>query len=194
MDSLNMFKCALLALGCFTVAGIVQTIFYKHPVSQLFAVALDGGRCWRGRRLFGDNKTWKGVVVLIPMTTLCFGAAGALAHLWPAFGQGLWALTPQRWLILGFVAALGYVLGELPNSMLKRQLDIEPGHTATHPIGKRLQVIWDQFDSLLMGLLFIALMVPTNWIFHLTCVVIGATVHWLFNVLFVLLGLKKEAR
>ena len=46
--------------------GSAQTWWFKSPRSARFALPLDGGRTFRGRRLFGSNKTWKGFVVMVP--------------------------------------------------------------------------------------------------------------------------------
>ena len=87
---------------------------------------LDGGRTFRGKRLFGDNKTWRGAVVTIGTTTL---AAWALAQLsaccWPLPTLVPFAEThPVVW---GLLLGTGYIVGELPNSFAKRQLGISPG-------------------------------------------------------------------
>jgi len=55
------------------------------------------------------------------------------------------ASTP---LLVGFLIGLGTVLGELPNSFLKRQLDIAPGSRRRSPGGVALAVL-DQGDLVL---------------------------------------------
>ncbi len=91
-------------------------------------------------RLFGANKTWRGLVLVPLLTTL-----GALC-LWPVE----WLLGDNRifghhLLLAGFVAGWGYVLAELPNSFLKRRLGIAPG--AAPDRHKHLFVFLDQLDS-----------------------------------------------
>lgn len=87
--------------------------------------------------LFGANKTWRGML-LVPLLT----AVGALC-LWPSeqllganavFSQSLW--------LAGLIAGFGYVLAELPNSLLKRRLGIAPGNAPS-----RWVVLGDQLDS-----------------------------------------------
>lgn len=103
---------------------------------------LDAGRCWRGRRLLGDNKTWRGAI------TMTVGAALATLALcqWPWF----WSRLPpeiQRAGALPYalLLALGAVLAELPNSFLKRQLDIAPGKQRGSLVGALIS-IFDQGD------------------------------------------------
>ncbi len=91
-------------------------------------------------RLFGANKTWRGIVLVPLLTTF-----GALC-LWPTE----WLLGDNRvfgndLLLAGWVAGWGYVLAELPNSFLKRRLGIAAGETpARH---RQLFTFLDQFDS-----------------------------------------------
>ena len=70
-DELDALLCALAVIVPFFVGGLFQTAF-KHPVSDRFASPIDGGAIFLGQPLFGVNKTWRGFVVLIPVTTLTF--------------------------------------------------------------------------------------------------------------------------
>ena len=50
---------------------------------------LDGGRCSRGRRILGDNKTWRGALCMtagVVLATLCCGAGAGGATQLPARG------------------------------------------------------------------------------------------------------------
>jgi CDP-diacylglycerol--serine O-phosphatidyltransferase len=93
------------------------------------------------RGLFGANKTWRGFVV-VPLLT----AGGALLLLPGEWLLGEKAPIGAAWLLpAGFLAGLGYMLGELPNSFLKRRLGIAPG--ATPERGRQFFVLLDQLDS-----------------------------------------------
>ena len=60
-------------------AGLVHLAVMKLDLLPgLRRLPIDGGLTFRGRRLFGDNKTWRGAVVTITTTTL---TAWGLAHL-----------------------------------------------------------------------------------------------------------------
>jgi CDP-2,3-bis-(O-geranylgeranyl)-sn-glycerol synthase len=103
---------------------------------------LDGGRCFRGRRLFGDNKTWRGAIFMFA------GVLGATLIL--SLVPGYWRRLPEPlqprgpWL-LGGLLGLGLVAGELPNSFLKRQLRVAPGARGRGVAGVLLS-IFDQGD------------------------------------------------
>ena len=106
---------------------------------------LDLGASVRGRRVFGDNKTWRGALV---MGT---GTSAASAALWRSrwfrerLPDGVRAAGPRRY---GPLLAIGTVGGELPNSFLKRQLGIAPGRQRWTPAGVVL-VVFDQADFVL---------------------------------------------
>ena len=187
-------KCAFLVIGCFFVTGIFQTLFLKSKFSESFAQSVDFGLHLGSQRLFGENKTFRGFVIMLPMVTLCFTLFG----LWytqsdSSFKEGFWALELLGWTKLGFFSALGYTLGELPNSFIKRRLGIPPGEQATQPLMGKLFFIVDQLDSIVCALLVIGWIVPTNLTFWVACLLIGAIAHYGFNVVLYWLGIKKRA-
>jgi CDP-diacylglycerol--serine O-phosphatidyltransferase len=109
------------------------------------------------RGLFGVNKTWRGFV-LVPL----FTAAGTLPLLpvEAVLGEG-GRVGVALWPLAGLVAGLGYMLGELPNSFLKRRLGIAPG--ATPARGRPLFVLMDQLDSGIGCALAYALLPGLSW-------------------------------
>jgi hypothetical protein len=90
------------------------------------------------------------------------------------------------------MAALGYLLGELPNSFIKRQLSIDPGEAAAAPLQRRVFLVLDQIDSAFGVLLALSLCSPITWQFCLVLLLVGAAVHLMFNVLPFALGVKKR--
>jgi CDP-diglyceride synthetase len=140
---------------------------------------LDGRRTYRGRRLFGDNKTWRGALC---MTT---GVVIATVLLWQ---WGWWldqlpgAVRASSPLIVGLLVGLGTVMGELPNSFLKRQLDIAPGTRRHSPAGAALAVL-DQGDLVLgIWVLLMPVWVMPVWLVAVAFVAISA-IHAVINVI-----------
>jgi len=92
-------------------------------------------------RAFGVNKTWRGFVVVPALTAL--GALLLLPLEWwlgersPFAGYSL--------VFAGAIAGLGYMLGELPNSLVKRRLGIAAGELPEQ--GKLITIAVDQLDS-----------------------------------------------
>jgi CDP-diglyceride synthetase len=137
------------------LTGFVHLLVLKNDwLPALRRAPLDFGASWRGRRIFGANKTWRGAVIMI-VCTAAFAAAIAQVNVhwlhWPVpvrFAQS----HPAAW---GALLGCGYIVGELPNSFAKRQFGIAPGSMGS---GLRGKIFWvaDQLDSLAGMLLFIA--------------------------------------
>jgi CDP-archaeol synthase len=147
---------------------------------------LDGGRSFRGRRIFGDNKTWRGALL---MTT---GIVLATVALW----QWDWwrdelphAVRTASPLLVGALIGLGTVGGELPNSFLKRRLDIAPGSRRRSAGGVALALL-DQGD-LVLGIWFCLLpvWVMPVWLAAIAFVAIAA-VHAALNVVGYAIGAR----
>jgi CDP-diglyceride synthetase len=149
---------------------------------------IDGGRCWRGRRLLGDNKTWRGAMAM----TGGAGLAALLLWQWPWF----WARLPpeiRRAGVLPYATllSLGATLAELPNSFLKRQLDIAPGKQRGSVLGALLS-IFDQGDFVFgvwIALLPIWVMSPAQ---ALTAFVAIVLVHSVVNVIGYAIGARTS--
>lgn len=186
--------CTIFLIVAFSLAGFAQTAWLRSRASQRFAVPLDGGKTLRDRRIFGDNKTLKGFVVMVPAVGMAFWIlASGLEVFWPGAGSRLWPLSPGGYFLLGCWTGLGFMLGELPNSFVKRQLDIAPGMPPASALGRIICFVIDQTDSVLGALLALALFVKVPWPTWIAILLLGPFVHWLFNVLLVLLRVKTRA-
>jgi CDP-archaeol synthase len=147
---------------------------------------LDGGAAFRGRRVFGDNKTWRGAIVVtagVLVTTLL------LQHWdwwWDRLPTDLQEAGPLPY---GLLLGLGVVLGELPNSFLKRRLDIPPGAQRRSPAGLLL-TLYDQADFVpAVWLLLLPLWVMTPVEAAIAFVVV-ASVHLVVNVIGYAIGAR----
>src|SRR3954449_13142235 len=106
---------------------------------------LDFGATLGGRRVFGDNKTWRGAIVML----LGVVAAAALLSLWPWYWQRLrYGIQDAGPWVYGMLLGLGVVVGELPNSFLKRRIGIPPG-AQRKTAGGVLLSVYDQADFVL---------------------------------------------
>jgi len=103
---------------------------------------LDGGATIGGRRVLGDNKTWRGALFMVAGPAL----AAVLLTRWPAFRCALpGAVADAPPVLWGALVGLGVVVGELPNSFVKRRLGIAPGSRRRGGGGLAL-VVLDQAD------------------------------------------------
>jgi hypothetical protein len=159
-------------LTCIAHMGVV-----KMRLLPRLDVPLDGGRWLRGAPIFGRNKTWRGVVVVVLGTTMLGAVQGGLLGAWadahglPCVDYGLappWAeRSPALSVAWGYGlvnSALGaaYVLGELPNSFLKRRLQIAPGARPAGP-WRALFFALDQGDSAFAGMAVCAFAFSLRW-------------------------------
>jgi hypothetical protein len=92
---------------------------------------VDRGLTLCGHRLFGDNKTFRGVLAGTLGTALAMVLQGRVFHRLGA-ARALEYVDYSRLPLFRLGLLLGFtrMLSELPNSFAKRQLDIPPGHLA----------------------------------------------------------------
>jgi hypothetical protein len=184
---------ALFIVVAFVVAGFVHSAWLGSRWSRPLMMPLDGGARIRGRRVFGDNKTVRGFAVMVP------AAAASFWMLWmvisttsPTIAIALWWLSPGEYAVLGAWAGLGFMLGELPNSFVKRQLDIAPGTAPRGRIAAVVSFAVDRLDSILGMLLAVSFAAPTPWLTWLYVIVVGPAIHFSFSVLLYRLGVKER--
>lgn len=190
---LNAITCASFLILAFVAAGLVQSFWLRSQLSRRFQTPLDGGRFIRKRRIFGDNKTWRGFMAIVPAVSLAFVAFRILFASLPGnLLEGLWPLSLMQYAALGCLVGVGFMLGELPNSFLKRQFDIPPGEQPVQPTARVLGFLVDRFDSIIGGMLLLACAVHVplaTWVYIL---LLGPVIHLAFNVLLYRLGVKNR--
>jgi hypothetical protein len=190
VTALDPVACGWFLLLAFVISGTAQTAWFTSAASRRFAQPLDGGLTLRGRRLFGENKTPRGFVVMVPASAACF-ALLALAAGDPA-ALGLWSLSIPGYALAGAVAGFGFMAGELPNSFVKRQLDIAPGDAPRGPLASACQFAVDRLDSGIGMLLALSLFVAMPWRTVAVVLIVGPFIHWTFSVVMFRLGLKPR--
>ena len=191
--NLDPLAVAILIVMAFIISGFFHVLWLRHPGSLPLIIPLDGGRMYRRKRLFGDNKTVRGIVVIIPATGLSFLVIALLHPYFPTwFSGGIWQLPPLTYAALGILAGIGFVAGELPNSFIKRQCNLPPGSTPKSFHWKFITSITDRIDSTLGVLLMLSLMVPVPWQTWVYLLILGPGVHSLFSIW--LFRLKVKAR
>ena len=133
------------------------------------------------RRWFGENKTWRGLVV-IPLTS----AVGVVltSAIWPEYFGGWNPVT------LGLLLGLAYAAAELPNSFFKRRLGIAPGKRPAQ--NAAWFALADQADSA------IGCALVYGWALRLApgtvllLIAIGPAIHLVVNYSLYLMRLRRE--
>jgi hypothetical protein len=151
-----------------TVCGTLHMVVVKNDLFPALRVPIDGGRMLGGERIFGDHKTWRGVVFMVVVSALVGAIQGGLGGAWAAsagaacidfasFGIGTGPIRQASgYALVNALLGFGYVLGELPNSFCKRRLRITPGKTDGGLKGHIFFVV-DQADSVVTALVLGAL-------------------------------------
>lgn len=177
------------------LAGILNMCFVKTSWYQRWNVPIDGGKSGKnGKRLLGENKTWAGFWGMIVFAMI---------------SQAVWGIVCDKWLhgwnyiydyhnnelfqnlLYGALFGLAYVLFELPNSFLKRRLDIPAGKTVTGKKGVLFFII-DQTDSLFgVGLVLACLYPMPVWQYWLY-IMLGAITHIAVNWMLYCFKIRKN--
>jgi CDP-2,3-bis-(O-geranylgeranyl)-sn-glycerol synthase len=172
-------------------SGLVHLVVLKLDLLPgLRVLPIDGGTTFRGKRVFGDNKTWRGALVTITTMTI---TAWVLAQVHACCLQlptlvPLAATHPVAW---GLLLGCGYIAGELPNSFVKRQIGIGPGRGGEGLTGRICWVV-DQLDSLAGMLLFTWPVWQPPLALVLLLVAIMLVAHPIGAWVMVLFGLKER--
>ena len=85
------------------------------------------------------------------------------------------------------------MLGELPNSFVKRRLDIAPGKTTSGVLAV-LFYVWDQIDLLMFSLPALAGWARVDIALVCTGVVVTLALHPLTSLIGYLIGARRTAR
>jgi CDP-2,3-bis-(O-geranylgeranyl)-sn-glycerol synthase len=141
------------ALVFFLPAGLANgapPIANKIPILKNWNAPMDFGKKIRGRRLFGEHKTWRGLL----FGTFVAALTGLVINLfYPEFAHKLWVvpMTPAaNMACLGALLGFGALIGDAVESAIKRQLNIKPGGS---------WFPFDQLDYIVGGLVFASLSV-----------------------------------
>ncbi len=153
---------------------------------------IDGGASFRGRRVFGDGKTWRGVALAVVGCVL-----GAAVQKY-AIGERAGALALVDYSRLNFVpfgVAMGggAMLGELPNSFVKRRLGIAPGGVPRGPLAV-LFYVWDQVDLLTTSWPLLAIWMRPTVSLVATSVALALTIHPLVALVGYAVGARRTWR
>lgn len=138
---------ALYLFAPLIVSAALAGLFLRYDWLPGWSRPLDGQATLRGQRVFGDGKTWRGALIAISGSSLTVALQRALQESIPRAIQVVDYAAIQP-IALGTSLGLGAILGELPNSFVKRQLRIPRGET-THGSLRVVFYIWDQVDTLI---------------------------------------------
>ncbi|PIR73527.1 MAG: hypothetical protein COU40_02190 [Candidatus Moranbacteria bacterium CG10_big_fil_rev_8_21_14_0_10_35_21] len=186
-----ILQCLLIASPVL-LAGIAFIIFLKKDYFSWLKTPVDFGMKFRGKRLLGENKTLRGFVIMPLATWIAVIMIGYLMKFFNfESGKALFDYS-----LSGSYKALAYgmayPLGELPNSFIKRQLNINPGERAHGDLARVFFNFLDKTDSLLMCGIAVFLLYGISANYILGAIILGLLFHYLTDFLMLKQGLKKE--
>ena len=178
------------------IPGIINSIFCKLNILKCLKKPIDLNKSFIDKkRIFGDHKTWKGFIGYIVFNIIF---AVLLGLLWKATNLehlNFFYMNHENTflynVLVGFLVGLFYALFELPNSFLKRRIDIPPGKTTTG-FKKVFFVILDQADSVFGVALVVWFFYPIGIGIYLLYILVGTVTHLLINMLLYFLHLRKN--
>ena len=179
------------------LAGSANMFFTKTQFYRDHSFPIDDGRNFTdGKRIFGKNKTWAGfwgMVFFGAIFQLLWGAVCYLVkpledlnELYDNFSN-----NPAFNLAVGAIFGFAYVLFELPNSFIKRRLDITPGKTAGGAKGMFFFIV-DQIDSLIGVVLALSLLSEMSFAKYWLYIFLGAFTHIIVNLILYALKIRKN--
>jgi CDP-2,3-bis-(O-geranylgeranyl)-sn-glycerol synthase len=167
------------------LANMIPIIVAKLPGLRAYNAPIDGGKTYRGKRVFGAHKTWRGLLSGIVMATLVLWLQqvairhSAVLHDWTSqvdyLALNIWIVGP-----LFGIGALG---GDAIESFFKRQRGVAPGH-GWFP--------FDQTDYIIGGALLTAPFIRLDFFQYVALLVIWLIVHIVASYIGFLLHFKER--
>lgn len=185
-----------LTMSPLILGGIVNMLFTKTSIYKKYKSPIDGGKCLKdNKRIFGDNKTWIGFFSMIIFCIISQILCGFICNNLNLNSFNDLYNTRQNTFILnllfGFLIGFVYMICELPNSFVKRRINIAPGKTNSGIVGLLFFVI-DQIDSLLGVMFCLYLFSNISIAKYFLYVIVGAFTHIGINILLYLSKIRKN--
>jgi CDP-2,3-bis-(O-geranylgeranyl)-sn-glycerol synthase len=181
-------KDILFALWFFLPAAFangIPVLSMHLPWIKDWKAPMDFGRSFRGKRIFGSHKTWRGFIAGVLTSTLTLWLQQlAVVH----FGWAQWLTTQVDYttlpiLLMGPIFGAAALAGDAIESFFKRQRGTPPGH-GWFP--------WDQLDYILAAALATAPFVPLSLLQYVWLIGFWFVIHLVSTYLGYLTGLKDH--
>lgn len=167
------------------LANMIPIIMAKVPGLRKYDAPLDGGKTFRGKRIFGAHKTWRGLISGIIMATIILWlqqqaiAHSELIHDWTTqvdyMQLNIWIVGP-----LFGIGALG---GDAIESFFKRQRGVAPG---------RGWFPFDQTDYIIGGAVLTAPFIQLHVWQYIQLLVLWLIVHLIASYIGYILHFKER--
>lgn len=167
----------LFAIIFFLPAGasnVAPILAKRIPLLRHWKTPLDGGAKYRGKRILGPNKSWRGLITGI----LAGGLVGLV--LYPLITD---VSSSVEHFIIGATIGFGALLGDAIESFFKRQRGVKSGDS---------WLLFDQLDYVIGALLFGSLFIRLSLADYAAVVFFYFFGHLIMTYVGFLLGLKDK--
>lgn len=182
-----MIEDVLFAIWFFLPAGaanMAPVLAVKMPVIKKWNTPLDFGATFRGKRVFGANKTWRGLASGIVVAVLVLWLQQYIVSRFDLFSGVIFVdYTAFPALVLGTLLAVGALTGDAVKSFFKRQRGFKPG-TVWLP--------YDLVDHIIGAALFATPFVVFSWWVYLALIAIWLALNLAVSYCGYLLGIKER--
>lgn len=168
-----MSEALIIAVLPLVFANILHMIVVKQNLYSSLKIPINN-------RMFGENKTWRGVVVLTLLSSFFSALTTSMS------GIGSWKYGAM----IGAVLGLTYMVFELPNSLFKRSIGIKSGEVPKK--NKLFYMLLDKMDSVFGVCLVLWLITNLSSSNAVLLFVLSVGLHIILSQLLVLLGIKKR--
>lgn len=168
----------------FLPAGIANmTAAISAKILPKWSQPIDFGKNFRGQRIFGDHKTWRGLILGTIGGGLIFLLQKYLYNNYLCFQPIDIVDYKQLNIFFGLVVGFGALCGDLIKSFFKRRVNIPAGES------------WFPFDQIdwvigAVGLSFF--FTNLNWVQIIIALFLGFIIHFLVKVVAYLFSVEKQ--
>ncbi len=182
-----MLNLILGALWFFLPAGFANVMpLYAARIPELkkFDQPMDMGGKFRGKRVFGAHKTWRGLVfsfiVTIPVVALqvyLYNRSEFIKEI------SFFDYNSVQVIVWAFLLSFGALTGDAVKSFFKRQVGVKPGQS---------WMPFDQIDYVIGGLAFSTLVVQLELPQYIAVVLIWWGIHPVMTYIGYLLKIREQ--
>lgn len=177
-------------------AGVLNMVFCKTKVYKALRSPIDGGKKLKdGNYIFGENKTWIGFFSMIVFGILSQVIWGLVCKSDALIGRNYVysniSNTVINNILIGALFGFMYVICELPNSFVKRRINIKPGKTDSGLKGKIFFIV-DQIDSLIGISLALSFLYPMPVYQFFLYILLGGITHITVNLILYYTKIRKN--
>jgi hypothetical protein len=182
LNHISYLAQTIILMGPLIISGILHMYFVKKDLLSFLKIPIN-------QNIFGPNKTYRGVILLPILTVI--GVITVSEILILTNNSENFKFFNHSQFMIGLILGSLYIIFELPNSYIKRKLNISSGKLIQGK-GKIFQIIIDQIDSAIGIAIFYYFYYKLNlWvIFYL--VFLGLFIHLIINLMLYTAGLREN--